>query len=105
VYRLGMGASRPQARQTVVHGHILVNGRRVDRPSYLVNAGDRIEPLPKEVVQKQVKETRETTKGREMVAWLEIDDDPMMGRVVSLPKAEELPDEFNTHLIVEFFAR
>lgn len=105
VYRLGMGASRSQARQEVVHGHICVNGRRVDRPSYLVRDGDRVQPESKEKVVGRIRETREQTKSRELVTWLEVDDEDMAGRVISLPKAEELPDEFNTTLIVEFFSR
>ena len=105
MYRLGLGTSRPQARQEVVHGHICVNGRRVDRPSYLVKPGDRLEPLAKEAAQTRLKETRELMRGRDMVTWLEVDDDPLVGRVISVPTAEELPDEFQSQLIVEFFSR
>jgi len=105
VYRLGLSASRPEARQTVVHGHVRVNGRRVDRPSYLIRPGDRVEPAEKEGAVSRLKATRETTKGREVVTWLEVDDEHLVGRVISLPTAEELPDEFESQLIVEFFSR
>lgn len=105
VYRLGFASSRPQSRQDVVHGHILVNGKRVDRPSYLVQQGDRIEPEKKEKTAARIRETREQTKTREQVTWLEVDDESLAGSVLSLPRAEELPDEFDTTLIVEFFSR
>jgi len=105
VYRLGMGSSRAEARQEVVHGHLRVNGRRVDRPSYLVKAGDKIEPLDDEKVRGRIAAIRELTKSREMATWLEIDEESLAGRVLSLPKVEELPDEFEPQLIVEFFSR
>ena len=104
-YRLGFGASRPQARQHVVHGHIQVNGKRVDRPSYLVRDGDRIQPYSGEKSVARIRETRDLAKTREMVTWLEVDDDELVGSVISLPKTEELPDEFDMTLIVEFFSR
>ena len=105
VYRLGFAASRPQSRQEVVHGHVLVNGKRVDRPSYLVRQSDRIEPERKDKVAARIRETREQTKSRELVTWLEVDDESLVGSVLSLPRPEELPDEFDTTLIVEFFSR
>lgn len=105
IYRLGFGASRPEARQDVVHGHFRVNGRRVDRPSYLLRQGDVVEPDDKDRVKARVRETREQTQNREMVQWLETDEEALVGRVVNLPTVEQLPNEFNTTLIVEFFSR
>jgi len=105
VYRLGLATSRPHARQLVVHGHIRVNGRRVDRPSYMARPGDRIEADDKDKVKALIAGVREFTKGRELVAWLEVEEEPLVGRVVSLPRAEELPDEFDPQLIVEMFSR
>lgn len=105
VYRLGLTASRSQARQEVTHGHIRVNGKRVDRPSYLVRAGDIIEPGPKEASRTRIRETREQTRERDMAPWLEMDDESMVGRALSLPSADQLPNEFDTTLIIEFFSR
>jgi len=105
VYRLGLGASRAQARQDVVYGHVRVNGKRLDRPSYLVRPNDVIEPDNKDKIVARMRETRQQTKNREMATWLEMDDEALKGRVIALPSAEQLPDEFNTTLIVEFFSR
>jgi small subunit ribosomal protein S4 len=103
VYRLGFATTRAQARQFVTHGHVLVDGRRVDVPSFSVRpgqviameAGSRIEPL-----------VREATELRSLVpAWLEADFDNLVGRVLRLPERSELPPIIEEQLIVEFYAR
>ena len=104
VYRLGFGASRPQARQVVNHGHIQVNGKRVDIPSYIVKAGDVISICPKSAEKEQFKVLREGT-GRLIPQWLSLDSANLTGTVVSIPKREEIDLQIAEHLIVELYSK
>ena len=104
VYRLGFGVSRPQARQVVNHGHILVNGKRVDIPSYIVKAGDVISICPKSAEKEQFKVLREGT-GRLIPQWLSLDSANLTGTVVSIPKREEIDLQIAEHLIVELYSK
>lgn len=104
VYRLGFAASRPQARQLVMHGHFTVNGHKVDIPSYLVSPGDviavknRSQSSP---VFQAVKEAGKTT----VPSWLESDLEALQARVVSMPEGEDLDVPIEAHLIVELYSR
>jgi small subunit ribosomal protein S4 len=105
VHRLGFGISRRQARQLVRHGHIHVNGHKVNIPSYQVNVGDEIiirESSRKLVILEQAKEfaSHQNSPG-----WLEIDRDNFKGRVLSLPKREEIQLPVNEQLIVELYSK
>ena len=105
VYRLGFAVARRQARQLVRHGHVTVNGRKLDIPSYQVNAGDEIairERSNKLVVVEGAKEfaSHQTAPG-----WLEIDRDAYKGRVLALPKREDINLPINEQLIVELYSK
>ncbi|AER66409.1 SSU ribosomal protein S4P [Thermovirga lienii DSM 17291] len=105
VYRMGLGVSRRQARQIVRHGHVLVNGRKVDIPSYLVKAGDKIEISEKSRDLMVIKENAEAASVRTLPAWLEFDVERMEGRVVSLPTRDQIEVPVTEQLVVEFYAR
>ena len=105
VYRLGLGRSRPEARQLINHGHFEVNGRKVDIPSYLTRPGDVIavrEKSKKEPVFKQIAETRDQ---QGTVDWLEVDFEKLEGRVLRVPQREEIDVPLAEHLIVELYSR
>jgi small subunit ribosomal protein S4 len=104
VYRLALGASRPQARQIVSHGHILVNGKKVDIPSYLVKVGDTITIKESSYDVEQFKQLREGTS-RLIPAWLELDAANLTGKVVALPKREDIDLTLEEHLIVELYSK
>ena len=104
VYRLGFGVSRPQARQIVRHGHIRVNGKKVDIPSYLVNAGDVITVREKSAESDHFKALREGT-GRVVPQWLTIDAANLKATVAALPKREDIDMSIQENLIVELYSR
>jgi small subunit ribosomal protein S4 len=103
VYRLGFARTRPQARQLVVHGHITVNGKKVDRPSYLVQVGDVIGLREKSRNLTVVKEALEDRAY--LPEYLTFDEAKMEGTYTRLPERSELPAEINETLIVEFYSR
>ncbi len=105
VYRLRMGASRSQARQMVLHGHIRVNGRKVSIPSFQVDAGDVIEPSKKERSRKLVQESMGVKKDIQIPSWLKLAEEPPQGVVVSLPTSQELQVPIESQLIVEYMSR
>ena len=105
VYRLGLATSRAEARQFVNHGHFLVNGKRLDIPSYLVNAGDEIglsEKIKKSV---RVKEIEEMAGGRVVPQWLSYNKDEYTGKVLQLPGREDVDLQVKEHLIVELYSK
>ena len=104
VYRLGFGVSRPQARQIVRHGHIRVNGKKVDIPSFLVSAGDVITIREKSAESDHFKAMREGT-GKTMPQWLTIDAAELKATVVALPKREDVDMSIQENLIVELYSR
>lgn len=105
VYRLRMGASRAQARQIILHGHIRVNGKKVSIPSYLVDAGDVIEGSKKEKSQKIIKESLLGKKDQQIPSWLKLAEEQATGTVVTLPTAQEIQVPLETQLVVEFMSR
>lgn len=105
VYRLGFGLSRRHARQLIGHGLIRVNGHRLDRPGYLVQPNDVITSRKTDRIATLVKAVHEQTKSRTVPSWLEVQEDPLEGRVVALPKADELAEGFEPQLIVEICSR
>ena len=104
VYRLGFGNSRAQARQFILHGHISVNGKKVDVASYLVNVGDVIAIRERSYDVEQFKAMREGT-GRIVPKWLTIDAANLSGTVAALPKKEDIDMSIEEHLIVELYSR
>ncbi|MCL6597463.1 MAG: 30S ribosomal protein S4 [Alicyclobacillus macrosporangiidus] len=105
VYRLSFAASRAEARQLVRHGHFLVNGRRVDIPSYLTKPGDVIQIREKSQQLERIKTLLENAESRTIPAWLELDLANKQGRVVRLPARDEIDTPVAEQLIVEHYSR
>ncbi len=105
VFRLGLAASRPEARQLVRHGHFLVNGRRVDIPSYLMKPGDRIGIREKSQQSPRIKELLESAQSRTIPAWLQLDLNAFNGQVVRLPARDEIDTPVAEQMIVEYYSR
>ena len=104
VYRLGLGKTRRMARQVVTHGHILVNGRKVDIPSYTVKAGDVITVRQQSSQLEMFKVLREGT-GVVTPKWLTFDAPTLTGKVEALPQRDDIDFELQENLIVEFYSR
>ncbi len=105
VYRLGFASSRPQARQAVRHGHVEVNGRRVNIPSYLVKQGDVVSIRPSSRSKGMIKDMILDLEHRAAPAWLSRDDPSLSGRVLSVPQREDIDVTINEQLIVEYYSR
>ncbi|MEK8090486.1 30S ribosomal protein S4 [Thermithiobacillus plumbiphilus] len=105
VYRLGFGASRAEARQIVRHDHVLVNGRKVNIPSYLVKAGDVVEVAEKAKSQLRIKASSDATESRGYPEWVEVDAKALRGTIKALPVRSDLPAEINESLIVELYSK
>lgn len=103
VFRLGFASSRPQARQFVRHGHIQVNGKKVNIPSYIVKAGDVISIKEQSRSFEVIKSNLEAATT--VPDWLEINKDSYEGKVVSLPRREHVDLPIEEHLIVELYSR
>ncbi|WP_456401735.1 30S ribosomal protein S4 [Persephonella sp.] len=104
VYRLGFAKTRRQARQLVKHGHFLVNGRKVDIPSYRVDPGDIIELREKSKKSPIFKENLDSRDPRSIPNWLELDKDNFRGKVLEIPQDIELEIPVNVQLIIEFYS-
>ncbi|ACO03188.1 MAG TPA: 30S ribosomal protein S4 [Persephonella sp.] len=104
VYRLGFAKTRRQARQLVRHGHFLVNGRKVDIPSYRVDPGDIIELREKSRNSPLFKENLESRDPRSIPNWLELDKENFRGKVLEIPQEIELEIPVNVQLIIEFYS-
>jgi small subunit ribosomal protein S4 len=105
VYRLGFADTRRQARQLVNHGHITVNGRKVDIPSYEVKIGDVIAVSPRARNLEYFKALGEVLKRREVPAWLSMAPEAMSGRVLNAPARQDIDANLQEQLIVEYYSR
>ncbi len=105
VYRLGIAKSRPMARQFVNHGHILVDGHKVDIASYLVKPGQVISVRDKSRDTEYFKELRENGPVGESYKWLEFDAENLTGKVIAMPQRDDIDLTVEEHLIVEFYSR
>ncbi|PYU20697.1 MAG: 30S ribosomal protein S4 [Acidobacteria bacterium] len=106
VNRTGFASSHAQARQLVLHGHVSVNGKKVNVPSYQVRVGEEITLKPKMHQNTMVLEARNVAQSQNTVPWLEIDRDNFKARVVALPKRENIQTPvFNEQLIVELYSK
>lgn len=103
VYRLGFASSVAQARQMVVHGHILVDGKKVDIPSYNVNIGEVVSLKEKSRQNVMFKENFENSMNQ--YAYLEKDVEGFSGKLIRYPQREEVPIEINEVLVVEFYSK
>lgn len=105
VYRLGWATSRPEARQIVNHGHIAVNGKRVDIPSYLVSVGETISIMDKSRKSEKIKAVLEACASRPVPKWLDVNRETLEGKVVALPTREEIDLPVDETLIVEYYSK
>lgn len=105
VYRLGLAASRPQARQLVRHGQFEVNGRKVNIPSYLVEPGDVVAVRPSCRQKMVFKEVALDLEHRSVPGWLSRDDATMSGQILAFPGRGDIDVTFDEQLIVEYYSR
>jgi small subunit ribosomal protein S4 len=105
VFRMGFGRTRRETRQMVDHKSILVNGKCVNIPSYLIKAGDVIEVKEKCKANARFKSVQEATAGRMVPAWLDVDHENLRGTVKELPTRDEIDVPVNEMLIVELYSK
>lgn len=105
IFRLCLASSRPQARQLVRHGLVLVNGRKVDIPSYQVNINDEIKIKTDEAGAKRIKEVLEASKERGIPAWLHLQEDQLKGTVTRLPQRDDVQMPIKEQLIIELYSK
>lgn len=104
-YRMGFGASRTEARQLVRHNGILVNGKRVNIPSFQVRAGDVVEVTEKARAQLRIKAACEAAEGRGFPEWIEVDVKGLKGTYKALPQRSDLPATINESMVVELYSK
>jgi small subunit ribosomal protein S4 len=105
VYRMGFADSRAQARQLVRHGHMLVNGRKVNIPSFLVKQGDMVEPHAKSRDTELLRGAMERLNQKQIPEWVHVDASHMRGMVQALPKRDDITIPFHEQLIVELYSK
>ena len=105
IYQLGIASSRSQARQLVRHGHILVDGKKVNIPSYLVKANQVIKLTDEQTKNPQIKKSLEERDPENIVGWLKLEKDKIAGTIVRLPKREDIRLPIQENLIVELYSK
>jgi small subunit ribosomal protein S4 len=105
IWRLGFARTIPAARQMVVHGHILINGKRVDRPSFHVSPGSEITIREKSRSKSFIQDVLEQSGTLPRPAWLEFDPAKAVGKMISAPERTDLPLEINENAIIEFYSQ
>jgi small subunit ribosomal protein S4 len=105
LYKMGVALSRRNGRQMIAHGHIHVNGRKVDRPGYLVSVGDKVTIKTAERSKNYVKAATAATEGLTLQSWLQLDRNNLEGAVLALPTREDVQIPVEENLIVEFCSR
>ncbi len=104
-YRLGFGLSRAEARQLVRHGHITVNGKKVNIPSYLISVGDVIAVKDASKGSEKIKAVLEATSGKLIPKWLDLNKDTAESKVIASPARDDIDIEIAEHLIVELYSK
>ena len=104
-YRMGFAPSRPSARQLVGHGHVMVNGRPTNVPSYQLRPGDRVEIRESHKNREPFKVLKETLRAHQAPEWVSVDAANLGGRVVDLPRRDQMPLDLNEQLVVEYYSR
>ena len=104
-YLLGWASSRAEARQLTTHGHYLVNGKKVDIPSYLLKEGDVVSLRQKSLDSDKIKAVLEANGSRPVPEWLDKDSENMTAKVVKMPDREQIEVPVEEHLIVEFYSK
>ncbi|MFN8090662.1 MAG: 30S ribosomal protein S4 [Vicinamibacteria bacterium] len=105
VYRLGFGTSQAQGRQLVRHGHVRVNGKKIDIPSYQVKVGDVVTLSSRAAKNAFVQASVEAVKGRGVPRWLELDSASLSGKVLALPARDDVSFPIQEQLIVELYSK
>jgi len=105
VYRMGFGASRSEARQLVRHNGVLVNGKKVNIPSYIISADNVVSVKEKHKNQLRIKAALESAEQRGFADWITVDVTKMEGTFRHSPERSELPPDINEHLIVELYSK
>lgn len=105
VFRLGFAVTRREARQYVGHGHFVVNGKKVNVPSYLVRAGDTVELKDKSRKNPNINEALDSIARKGIPGWLELRRDEFKGVVVNLPSREDITEPIQEQLIVELYSK
>ncbi|MDD6214888.1 MAG: 30S ribosomal protein S4 [Firmicutes bacterium] len=105
IFRMGLANTRREARQIVNHGHILVNGKKVDIPSYLVKVGDVVAVKEKSKNSQHMKDIAEANASRAVPKWIDMDKNALQAKVVTLPTREDIDYEVEEHLIVELYSK
>ena len=105
IYRLGLATSRSQARQLARHGHFLINGKKVDIPSYSLKQGDVVTILGRSQKNPTIEHAMQEVKGRGIPEWLSFDGGSLSGRVVSIPTREQITQPVQEQLIVELYSK
>ena len=105
VFRMGFAVNRNQARQLVRHGHLLVNGRKVDIPSFLVKPGDEVQVREKSRKMTVIVNALESRKGQTSPEWIELSPEKLAGRVLNVPSRGAIPTPVNEQLIVELYSK
>ena len=105
VYRMGLASSRAQARQLVGHGHLAVNGRPTNIPSYQLKPGDKVEVRESRRSREPFKVVKETLRSHQAPEWLTVDAASLSGTVSASPSRDQMPLDLNEQLVVEFYSR
>ena len=104
-YRIGFASSRAEARQLVGHGHLEVNGKRVDIASYLVKAGDVITVCEKSRASEKIKAVIEANSARPVPQWIDVNRDAFEAKIISLPNRDQIEAPVEEQLIVEYYSK
>ncbi len=105
LFRLGFSSSRSEGRQLIKHGHFLINGKKVDVPSYLMKADDVISVRERSRKVERIKQAMETAKQRGIPRWLELNIEQFEGKVIAVPERDEITTPIKEQLIVELYSK
>jgi small subunit ribosomal protein S4 len=105
VFRLGFADSRPQARQLVRHGHIMLNGKKANVPSSLVKEGDTISWREGSKKREYYKTLAESIEAKNVLSWLNLDRQNMAGQIISLPTPDQVDAKFDGKAVIEYYSR
>lgn len=105
LFRLGFSSSRSEGRQLIKHGHFLINGKKVDVPSYLLKADDVISVRERSRKVERIKQAMETAKQRGIPRWLELNSEQFEGKVIAVPERDEITTPIKEQLIVELYSK
>jgi len=105
IFRMGLAASRAQARQLVSHGHVAVNGRPTNIPSFQLRPGDRVEVRESHKTREPFKVAKETLRSHQAPEWLAVDPARLSATINDLPRRDQMPLDLNEQLVVEYYSR